>query len=800
MIPGRFARASLFLAALVLSNLATAAASITTLGGAFPERPANWNAVAFDTANQVHLAILAGHPVSAKFLNRDGAVASPAFAITAANEGFTGWASVAFGSASDPAFLVTYVVNFAGQPCTHHKYGRIVRYNGGSPTVSARIFITNVGCQWNFSERAQSVWTGAAWVVGTQVDGPAYNFPFATAEVRLVDPSGGVSPTALLLGDPANPDYYGAPSIACKADGSVCMASGFAGGVAFGGGGVATYARLFDGRNLAPVSAAFYVDNHLSNQQNQHVVYNTSTDQFVAIWWRAGFVSSRTVNPAGAMGALKETVLACAPCGASGPFAGDINAAFNPATGSTLLVTKQFPADLYAFEIDDNGTQLSGPLLVTGWDGKWPEYGPSISVDPVNGRWFVTAVETTGRALLIQGASAVGPPVVTTHPISANARHGDVVTFTAAASGGPAPTIQWQVKAPGAPGFTNIANATGGSLVLTAQRNNSGSLYRALFSNASASNVASTAAALFVLPPTRNDFDGDGKSDALVWRPSNATWYWATSSLTNSTTPVKQWGMAGDISLTGDFDGDAVADLVIWRPSEGTWYWLTSSNGYAEVNKGALHWGMAGDIPIVADMDGDGLSDFVTWRPSTGNWMWLTSSSGFNLAEQGSVHWGTAGDVPLTGDFDGDGKADLAIWRPWEGMWYYLTSSTGYDYGSQKLKLWGAPGLGDRPFVGDFDGDRIADFAIWRASNGTWYWLMSSTGYSYQFARGVQWGNPIYGDIPLLNDFDGDGRSDLVVWRESTGVWFWLPSRAGYAYAAQRSQLFGGPGDIPIVR
>ena len=33
-----------------------------------------------------------------------------------------------------------------------------------------------------------------------------------------------------------------------------------------------------------------------------------------------------------------------------------------------------------------------------------------------------------------------------------------------------------------------------------------------------------------------------------------------------------------------------------------------------------------------------------------------------------------------------------------------------------------------------------------------------------------------YGDIPRLGDMDGDGKVDLLVWRPSGGVWYWLTS------------------------
>jgi hypothetical protein len=74
------------------------------------------------------------------------------------------------------------------------------------------------------------------------------------------------------------------------------------------------------------------------------------------------------------------------------------------------------------------------------------------------------------------------------------------------------------------------------------------------------------------------DFDGDGKSDFAIWRPSTGMWFILPS--TNPTQLVlSQWGIRGDIPVTGvDFDGDAKTDIAVWRPSTGSWYILPSSN------------------------------------------------------------------------------------------------------------------------------------------------------------------------------------------------------------------------------
>lgn len=91
------------------------------------------------------------------------------------------------------------------------------------------------------------------------------------------------------------------------------------------------------------------------------------------------------------------------------------------------------------------------------------------------------------------------PPQVTTNPIDAIA-NGATVTFTAAATGSPTPTVQWQVSLDAGSSFNNIPGATTTTLTVAITPANNGNMYRAVFTNSA--GTTTTAAATVVSPPT----------------------------------------------------------------------------------------------------------------------------------------------------------------------------------------------------------------------------------------------------------------------------------------------------------
>jgi hypothetical protein len=167
--------------------------------------------------------------------------------------------------------------------------------------------------------------------------------------------------------------------------------------------------------------------------------------------------------------------------------------------------------------------------------------------------------------------------------------------------------------------------------------------------------------------PLSGDWDGDGRADAAVYRDGAAAgdqsfFFYRPSSVSGSDFTPVFWGTNGDQPVRGDFDGDGRRDAALFRPSNAVWYILQSSNGQPRFQS----FGLASDRRAAADYDADGRADLAVFRSTTNTWYILNSATG----SVSYVPWGIGSDSLVPADYNGDGRADVATYRPSDQRWY----------------------------------------------------------------------------------------------------------------------------------
>jgi hypothetical protein len=104
-----------------------------------------------------------------------------------------------------------------------------------------------------------------------------------------------------------------------------------------------------------------------------------------------------------------------------------------------------------------------------------------------------------------------------------------------------------------------------------------------------------------------------------------------------------------------------------------------------------------------------------------------------------------------------------------------------------KIDLGYATPTNRSPF--DIDGDGKTDIAIFRPDGGEWWWNRSSDGVT----QAAQFG--LSTDVIAPGDFTGDGKMDIAFFRPSDGFWNILRSEDSTYYAFP----FGTTGDVPVT-
>lgn len=218
-----------------------------------------------------------------------------------------------------------------------------------------------------------------------------------------------------------------------------------------------------------------------------------------------------------------------------------------------------------------------------------------------------------------------------------------------------------------------------------------------------------------------------------------------------------------------DPDGDGASNAMAWRGASGFWFVKDFPSPGASVG---FQFGAAGDIPFAYD-PANAESNVGVIRRVGNEYRWLFRGPGFQRSDGSAVtdlRFGLFGDNIVLGPWEQPGVTSPAVARLYAGIWsfdIYLRD------GTIRHVNWG--GNGDIPKVQDYDGDGLFDVAVFRPVGHKTFVIQSSNGLvkTYDFGTATA-------DFTVRGDYTGDGIDDIAFWEPLTALFTLLKSDNGF--------------------
>lgn len=268
-----------------------------------------------------------------------------------------------------------------------------------------------------------------------------------------------------------------------------------------------------------------------------------------------------------------------------------------------------------------------------------------------------------------------------------------------------------------------------------------------------------------------NDLTGTGLASYTVVRNTGGgpqgevTWFVKENNGSTSGAETNFiHGVASDFFMEGDWDGDGIGDATVWRAGAVGKFIVRRSSHPVPLLE--IPFGRTGDdADQLGDYDGDGITDPAVYRSGA-----MSGQPSFFIVRYSSTgqqrifQTGENGAFPSAGsDYDGDGRADIAIQSNAGGGVARFRLFSGLDGAMFDDFNFGTPT--DVIITGTHTGSRVGDITVIRGMAGVINWSTrdGETGIGQPL---VQHGASAT-DFPLAGDFDGDGVDDYAVWRPS---------------------------------
>jgi len=182
-------------------------------------------------------------------------------------------------------------------------------------------------------------------------------------------------------------------------------------------------------------------------------------------------------------------------------------------------------------------------------------------------------------------------------------------------------------------------------------------------------------------------------------------------------------------------------------------------------------------------------SKIGVFRPSTH--MFYLRPAGYPATPVTVIDWGASTDIPVTGYWNSSMTGGVGVYRP-SAHTFYLRSTFSIFYQYivfNRIINWGAST--DLPVTGDWNGDGITEVGVFRPSTHMFY--LRPAEYPSTSATAINWGAST--DIPVTGDWNADGITDVGVYRPSAHM-FYL--RNGTTIWTTTAINWGSSTDLPV--
>jgi len=312
-----------------------------------------------------------------------------------------------------------------------------------------------------------------------------------------------------------------------------------------------------------------------------------------------------------------------------------------------------------------------------------------------------------------------------------------------------------------------------------------------------------------------SDYNGDSYSDAALYSrnttANTGTWLVQNTTLVPATPlPPPFWftsgtafGPARVTPFQGDFDGDGLSDLAYYQSSNETWYMYDSQT--KTMSSFAITGATTSSIPVVGYFDANAPEEVgvYTFANGVGTFTVTDATHGLRTVTFPSAQ---AGDIPVPGSYNGigpnsPGHDQFALYRPNNGNFYVLQANGTFT--TLNLGVGSSPDLSSLvPVPGNYNPylNTSVSPAVWVEDTEAAVFDPNTGVYTILGPSGVYTvGGFEKGDIPAPADYAGNGSTQPVVFRPSTGQFLEFITVNGKPTLTAIATFGQASADIPLA-